>query len=146
MDEYEYHLFDELRSRRLSRRGFLVRASVMGIALPTVGAILAACGQGGSTAARQRPVGPPRPGGTATWRSPGRPRSSTRSRCTTRAVRPPRRSPVSTSGFPRADYTLDPRLAVSWSAKSPDAWTFVLRQGVSWHDGSPFSADDVSLR
>lgn len=35
-------------------------------------------------------------------------------------------------------------LAMRWSV-SPDGreYTFVLRQGVSWHDGRPFSADDV---
>ena len=144
MDEYEYHLFDELRSRRLSRRGFLVRASIMGIALPTVGAILAACGQGGSTGgSTSGPVGPPQRGGTANV-------AITRPAALVDPVTLYNQGGQTTAQiageylcFPRADYTLDPRLAVSWSAKSPDTWTFVLRQGVSWHDGSPFSADDV---
>jgi peptide/nickel transport system substrate-binding protein len=37
-----------------------------------------------------------------------------------------------------------PRLATSWQA-SPDGltWTFILRQGVKWHDGKPFVASDV---
>lgn len=37
-----------------------------------------------------------------------------------------------------------PLLAESWS--TPDAgktWIFKLRQGVKWHDGTPFTADDV---
>ena len=37
-----------------------------------------------------------------------------------------------------------PALAESWTV-SPDqlAWTFHLRRGVTFHDGSPFTADDV---
>jgi len=40
--------------------------------------------------------------------------------------------------------TLTPQLAESWE-KSSDGltWTIQLRQNVKWHDGSPFTADDV---
>ncbi|HVL28911.1 MAG TPA: ABC transporter substrate-binding protein, partial [Acidimicrobiales bacterium] len=43
-----------------------------------------------------------------------------------------------------SDYTLKPGLAVSWQLQ-PDGrtWRFNLRRGVTFHDGTPFTADDV---
>jgi peptide/nickel transport system substrate-binding protein len=42
-----------------------------------------------------------------------------------------------------ADLILRPALATSWQLLDPVTWRFELREGVTFHDGTPFSADDV---
>lgn len=42
------------------------------------------------------------------------------------------------------DMILEPALAVSWGlTDNPTVWEFKLREGVTFHDGRPFTADDV---
>src|ERR1700733_729336 len=45
---------------------------------------------------------------------------------------------------PDENLEMRPALAESWSV-TPDqlTWTFHLRKGVTFHDGTPFTADDV---
>jgi peptide/nickel transport system substrate-binding protein len=38
---------------------------------------------------------------------------------------------------------LEPALAVKWGQPRPDLWHFDLRHDVKFHDGTPFTADDV---
>ena len=45
-----------------------------------------------------------------------------------------------------ADWTPQPDLAEKWEvSKDGLTWTFHLRKGVTWHDGKPFTADDVKF-
>jgi len=41
------------------------------------------------------------------------------------------------------DLSLEPDLAESWSNIDDVTWEFKLREGVTFHDGTPFTADDV---
>jgi len=45
--------------------------------------------------------------------------------------------------FRDRDFAIAPALAVSWQAVEPKRWRFKLRAGVKFHDGTPFTADDV---
>jgi len=40
-------------------------------------------------------------------------------------------------------FNIEPALALSWQMTSPTTWRFKLRPGVSFHDGSAFTADDA---
>lgn len=40
-------------------------------------------------------------------------------------------------------FQLEPALALSWQMVTPTSWRLRLRNGVSFHDGTPFTADDA---
>ena len=40
-------------------------------------------------------------------------------------------------------FAVEPLLATSWKEVTPKQMRFALRQGVKFHEGQPFNADDV---
>ncbi len=136
--ELENHLLDEWLAGRLSRRALLRHAGVLGMALgPLAGLVGLAPG-----AARAQAKG--KPGGTIR---------------VAQTVPAGAIDPLTVDDlgglailqqtaeflvFDSPDLTLHPVLALSWKPNDKaDVWTFTLRQGVKFHDGHPFVADDV---
>jgi peptide/nickel transport system substrate-binding protein len=146
--EVENHLIDTYLVEKINRREFVRRGSVLGMSMGTVGFLVSACGsgdQGGKTtdAASQR-AAKVKPGGTVKVgiNSP------------TAAIDP---ITVADDGgaavlcqageylvWSDAKLNAVPRLAESWTPnEDASVWTFKIRQGVKFHDGTPMSAEDV---
>ena len=144
MKDLEYHLYEEARAGRLTRQQVLVRASVLGVSASALGAILAACGTSASSSSSSPSAGAPKRGGKGVF-------GITSPASDVDPVTMFNTGAIMTSQlacdylvFPDPQYVLQPRLAIKWEAGStPDSWTFTIRQGVKWQDGSPFTVDDV---
>jgi peptide/nickel transport system substrate-binding protein len=149
--ELENHLIDELISGRLTRREFVRRGSVIGMSIPLLGAIVAACGgandSGGSSAASggSAATGSIKPGGTvrAAIQVP------------TGAINPVlvgdqgglammgQTGEFLVTADPKT-FELRPWLADSWKPNDDASeWTFKLHDGVTFSDGSPMTSADV---
>lgn len=145
--EYGQHLVEQVLKGKMTRRQMLVRASVFGFSMTAAGSLLAACG-GGSTESSSSPsaTGMPAPvmGGTLKLIGPA-----------------PITAPDPVTIYDQGgivlvsqfleylinlndDNSLKPVLAESWTPNDTlDVWTFKLRAGVTFNDGSPFEAEDV---
>jgi peptide/nickel transport system substrate-binding protein len=136
--DYEYHLYEEFRAGRITRRDLVRRASVVGISLSVFGGLLGATTKRAPAATAIRRGGTPRIGiiGPAADVDP-----VTMYNAGARMTAQPAGEYLC---FPRPDYSLDPRLAVKWEAgPTPKTWTFTIRPNVRWHDGSALTVDDV---
>src|SRR5258708_6560478 len=135
------HVIDEFVAGRLSRRDFLRRGSAIGLSMPLIGGILAACGSG-SPSPSQTPKG--KAGGTikAGILVPAA------------AINP---LTIADQGglelignvgeflvFTDQHGNYHPWLAESWTPNADaSVWTFKIRQGVKFNDGKPMTVDDV---
>ena len=147
--ELENHYIDELVGGSLSRRDFLRRGSTIGMSVPLLGAILAACGSSGSSTSSAS--------GSGTTAAPATKGGTLRvaMQAPAAAVNPLTVSDA--GGLAMLNQTgeflifdsnlklaLQPMLALSWSPNSDGTvWTFKLRSGVTFHGGQAMTADDV---
>src|ERR671933_600024 len=144
MHEYDYHLVEEVRAGRMTRRQLIVRATVAGLSASSIGTLLGAWGgSSGTKSTSTAASGPVKRGGTF------------RLGC---AVPTADVDPVflfdqggiftaqlagETLCKRIADTPLQPRLATSWrQVGSAKEWEFKIRQGVKWHDGRPHTVSD----
>ena len=165
--ELENHLIDAYEAGKLSRRDFVRRGTVVGMSIPLLGFLAAACGGGGggTTEAGGGTTAPP-----ATTEAPS---------ATTEAPPATTEAPPATGGTIRtaiiapagaldpvkvgdegglavlgqsgeyltwsdSQLQLQPRIAESFTPNADaSVWTFKIREGVTFHDGTPLTADDV---
>jgi peptide/nickel transport system substrate-binding protein len=138
------HIIDEFVAGRLSRRDFIRKGSAIGLSMPLIGGILAACGSSGTTTSGASPSAAGKAGATikAGILVPAA------------AINPI--TIADTGGlelignvgeflvFTDHQGNYHPWLATSWTANSDaSVWTFKIRQGVKFNDGTPMTVDDV---
>jgi peptide/nickel transport system substrate-binding protein len=146
--EIANHIIDEFAAGRLSRRDFIRRGTVVGISVPLLGSILAACGSSASSSGST--------GASSSSSATGAPGAVIKAGIVTPtgAINP---VTVADQGgldmlaqtgeylcLSSQTLTLQPVLATSWSADSTaKVWTFKIRQNVKFHGGGALTADDV---
>jgi peptide/nickel transport system substrate-binding protein len=159
--ELENHLIDEYKAGRVSRREFIRRGGVIGMSAPLVGFLAAACGTGksntdtGGGGGGQASGNAVNAGGKEVAVKPGGTLKLGMSPGPSTEIDPIKVADEGGLGvmsqvgeflaWSDNKLHLDPRLAESWKPNADGSvWTFKIRQGVKFHDGSTMTADDVA--
>ena len=138
------HVIDEFVAGHISRRDLIRRGALVGLSAPVLGGVLAACGSSSPSSSASPGTGTGKAGATikAGIITPSG------------AINP---VTVADQGgldmlgqtgeylcLSTQKLTLEPVLATSWTSNDKaDVWTFKIRKGVTFHDGSTMTADDV---
>jgi peptide/nickel transport system substrate-binding protein len=148
--ELEHHVVDEFTAGRLSRRTFLQRGTAIGMSLPLLGGLLAACGSANHSSGAASGSTPAASGGHGKAGGTVRVALVT----PTGAINPLTVSDqgganmLAQSGefltYCNGKNVLQPMLATSWKPNhDATVWTFQLRKGVKFNNGKEMTADDV---
>ena len=147
--EVENHLIDEYRAGKISRREFVRRrAASIGMSLPArrvPRGRLRREPRGSRGQADPPQTGKPSRAARSAPALTALPARSTRSPSPTRAASRRSARRASTWSGRTASCKPQPRLAESWEPNEDGSvWTFKIRQGVKFHDGTPLTAEDVA--
>jgi len=156
-DPLQLDLVESFAQGKINRRHFIQRGTVLGLSLASISAIVAACGgsssSGGGEAATDTGIGGGEVSDTVAVKTGGSIKL---------AMSPPGSEGVNPITMidlvtynvcaqvfeylvrSASDLSIVPQLATEWSGSSDaKTWTFKLREGVMWQDGTPFTAADV---
>ena len=157
----ELELVESFAQGRVNRRDFLRRGTAIGLSVPFMGAVLAACGSDSDSSSESTEGGGE---GTETTTG-GATETSTPTGTVGGTIRVASQKPagpldpvamqdLGTYGIiaqcfeflcTLGDTDIAPGLAESWEPNEDGSvWTFNLRQGVKWQDGTDFTAADVA--
>ncbi len=162
-NEIQNHVIDELEAGKISRREFIRKGTLVGLALPFAGIIAAACSDddaattlagattttvAGATTTTAAGVTTTQPAGPTTIRVGMNPGPAV-------GIEPVLiNDEIGLAAFGQtaqylvfsdAELNAVPVLAESWESNDAgDMWTFFIRPGVTFHDGSPLTAEDVA--
>ena len=155
-DPLQLDLVESFAQGKINRRHFIQRGTVLGLSLASISAIVAACGgssSGGGEAATDTGIGGGEVSDTVAVKTGGSIKL---------AMSPPGSEGVNPITMidlvtynvcaqvfeylvrSASDLSIVPQLATEWSGSSDaKTWTFKLREGVMWQDGTPFTSADV---
>ncbi len=151
----EVDLIEHYVAQTISRRDFLKRGAILGLSMTTMGTVIAACGGGSSDTTAAATTAAPG-GSTAAPTQGGSMRIGIQLGDANSGLDPLNMLDLGTYSVLSQSFEYlvglapdgnigDNGLATSWSPNDDgSAWTFNLRQGVTWHDGTPFTAADVA--
>jgi peptide/nickel transport system substrate-binding protein len=153
-NDIENHIIDEYVAGRIDRREFIKRGTVAGLSLPMISFLIAACGGANDTAT----TAPAASSGAAGATSAAAPAAGGTMRLgiTTPTTEVDPILNGDTGGLAVLALTgeflcvsenkqLTPWLAESWTSNTDATeWTFKIRQGVKFNDGTPMTANDVA--
>ncbi len=153
-------LIDHYAAGSVTRRDFLRRGAILGLSLPVMGLVISACGDDESTATGSESTGTENNFG----RSPldgdpvqgGDLRIGIQTGDANSGLDPLNMLDLGTYSVLSQSFEYlvgigpdgnigNNGLATEWSPNDDGtAWTFTLREGVTWHDGTPFTSADVA--
>lgn len=158
----ELDLIESYAQKRISRRNFVKRGTIIGLSMPFMGGIIAACG-GDDDDDGSASTQPPSDGDTSTATTA--PAAATKggdlivaiqTGDATSGLDPLNMLDLGTYGALSQSFEYlvgladdgnigATALATGWAPNADGTqWTFNLREGVTWHDGTPFTSADVA--